>query len=78
MSMIPMNNLTQNGFERSSAQPGVSGESVNAPYGPKACEYDDIESLKSSSDTFNHAEDGWAVGGVGNLTQTKEQSSLRP
>ena len=46
MADTPMNNLTQHGFEKSSAQPGVSGESVNAPYGPKAATQETIEALK--------------------------------
>lgn len=58
----PMNNLKQNGFEPSSARPGVSGESVNAPYGPKACEYDDISNLKDWGDQHNVAKSGFAVG----------------
>ncbi len=41
----PINNLDQSGFEPSSVQPGVSGESVNAPYGPKAADECGIDSV---------------------------------
>lgn len=50
----PMNNLTQNKMGDTSLKPGVSGESVNAPWGPKAEVFEDIESLKAKSDRFNH------------------------
>ena len=49
----PMNNLKEGRFPASSLQPGVSGESVNAPYGPKACSYDDIESLHKWGETLH-------------------------
>ncbi len=77
-SMTQTDNLPEPSKEQSSLTPGVSGESQNAPYGPKAVESTDISSLKDWGDRFNNAEDGWAVGGVGNLSQTKEQSSLKP
>lgn len=46
MSDTPMNNLTQNKTGDTSLKPGVSGESVNAPYGPKAACEDGIEKIK--------------------------------
>lgn len=75
----PINNLTQSGFEESSAQPGCSGESENAPYGPKAAYECGIMEGKAEADTFNHAENGFAVGGVGDLTQAgMGESSVQP
>lgn len=61
---IPMNNLKEPHFEPSSLQPGCSGESENAPYGPKACEYETIESLKAFGETFekNEKVSGFEVG----------------
>lgn len=51
MSDTPINNLQQGHFEPSSAQPGVSGESKNAPYGPKAACDDGIEAIKNWGET---------------------------
>lgn len=57
-----MNNLEQPVKEKSSVQPGCSGESVNAPYGPKAEVFQDISSLKSWGDQHDHSESGFRVG----------------
>lgn len=51
MSDTPMNNLTQNKMGDTSLKPGVSGESVNAPWGPKAETFEDIESLHKWGET---------------------------
>lgn len=61
---IPMNNLKEGCFEASSLQPhGATGESRNAPYGPKACEYEDsVTAMRDDADMFNHAQDGFRVG----------------
>ena len=53
MSDTPMNNLTQNKMGDTSLKPGVSGESVNAPWGPKAETFEDIEKFKNEADRFN-------------------------
>lgn len=61
---VPMNNLKEGHFESSSLMPsGASGESRNASYGPKACEYEDsVTSMRDDADMFNHAQDGFRVG----------------
>lgn len=48
-----MNNLTQNGHEQSSVQPGVSGESRNAPYGPKAATTESFEEMRDWGNHLN-------------------------
>lgn len=56
MANIPMNNLPEPHFEPSSLTIGVSGESKNAPYGPKAFDATTIEALKEYGNEFerNH------------------------
>jgi len=75
----PMNNLQEPVKERSSVIPGVSGESRNAPYGPKACAYDDVWSLKSESDMHDHKENGFRVGKTSGPSQAgMGESSVKP
>ncbi len=75
----PMDNLKEPEKDHSSLTPGVSGESRNASYGPQACEYEDIMSLKEDADQFNKDGYGWSVGKTTGLSQpSKDQSSLRP
>lgn len=64
MSDIKIGNLSEGHFEPSSLTPnGASGESRNAPYGPKACTYEDsVTSMRDNADMFNHAQDGFRVG----------------
>lgn len=51
---IPTNNLTEGHFQPSSLQPGVSGESKNAPYGPKAVDECGMDSIPTE---YNAQED---------------------
>lgn len=86
---IPMNNLSQGGFKPSSLTPGVSGESVNAPYGPKAVDECGMDSIpteynpKASNHTL-HGDfsvgktSGPAQNSVGGLHEEFDDSSLKP
>ena len=76
----PINNLVEPHFPQSSAQPGVSGESVNAPYGPKAVDECGIDSIINGEyEMFDHSKSGYAVGKTsGPAEPEKEMSSLQP
>jgi len=84
MSKIPMFNLTEPHFQPSSLHPGVSGESVNAPYGPKAIDECGIDSVKTE---YNSQANNRPLHGVNDFAKTfvtgleapvKDESSLRP
>ena len=60
----PINNLVEPHFEPSESKPGVSGESINAPYGPKAAYECGIMGGKEEGERFekNHKANSFAVG----------------
>jgi hypothetical protein len=75
----PMNNLEEPHFPDSSLTPGVSGESVNAPFGPKAAEECGIMEGKAEADMHNYHQNGFTVGQVTGLPEPdKDESSLKP
>ena len=57
-----IDNLLEPHFQPSSLKPGVSGESVNAPYGPKAADECGIMDGKDEADMHNYHKGGFAVG----------------
>ena len=78
----PTDNLPEPHFQPSSLQPGVSGESKNAGYGPKAAYECGIMEGKDEADRFeaNHpVHGGFAVGPTDGLAEpVKDESSLKP
>jgi hypothetical protein len=81
MSQTPINNLSEPHFSASSLKPGVSGESMNAPYGPKAVDECGIDSVHTEYNPVdNHTLHGdFAVGKLSGLHEPeKEVSSERP
>jgi hypothetical protein len=75
----PMNNLRDPSVDATSLHPGVSGESRNAPYGPKAWDQDEIMGCKEESDMFNYSKSGFAVGKTsGPAEGSMGESSLQP
>ena len=81
MSSTPMNNLEEPHFPASSLHPGVSGESMNAPYGPKAVDECGIDSIHTEYNPVdNHVLHGdFRIGRTsGPLQAEKDVSSLKP
>lgn len=76
-----MDNLKEPHFEPSSVTPGCSGESENAPYGPKAVCEDGIMATKNWGNTTHDTSGdyGWSVGKTTGLSEPmKEKSMLQP
>lgn len=71
------------GMGKSSLIPGVLGESMNAPYGPKAWDEVGIDGLQSFGDSNKdhvviRSSEPCSAKMDHSLSQTKEESSLKP
>lgn len=78
-----MNNLSEGHFQPSSLTPRVTGESVNAPYGPKAVDECGIDSVHTE---YNSQADNRVLRGMNDFAKTftnglkepeMEESSLK-
>lgn len=77
----PFDNLSEGHFEPSSLRPGVSGESRNAPYGPKAVDECGIDSVHTeyNAQADNEMVHGFKVGMTDGPSQAgMGDSSLKP